>query len=200
MELNGDTIQEHIPYYLSQESKDNLVKALKDFPKNTPYYTNLYPNETLQGDGWSALGLINYETGERKKVRGIILSNSCDIDLKNKRDIPVKLVFAPIIKLKRYARLLELAKIPKEKIKGKFDSIRNQKVTTLFYLPKGAGLDDEHAALLDDIHSIPLLEFSDQEDRTKLFTLHQVGFYLFLLKLSVHFCRFHEEVNRDEAS
>jgi hypothetical protein len=197
MEFNADTIEEHIPYYLSQESKENLVKALREFPK-TNYYTNLFPAETLQGDGWSALGLINYETGERKKVRGVILSNSCDIDLKNKRDIPVKLVFAPIIKLKTYARLLEEANIPKQNIEGKFKSIRDQKVSTIFYLPQCAGLDDEYIALLDDIHSIPLSAFTKEEGRIKLFTLSQVGFYLFLFKLSVHFCRFHEEVIRDQ--
>ena len=200
MEINADTIQEQIPYYLSQASKENLVKALKEFPENTVYYTTLYPTETLQGDGWSALGLINYETGERKRVRGIIRSNSCDIDLENKRDIPVKLVFAPIIKLKAYANLLELANIPKQSIEGKFNSIRNQKVNTLFYLPQGAGLDAEYIALLDDIHSVPLLAFTNQEDRTKLFTLSQIGFYLFLLKLSVHFCRFSEAVVRDKES
>ena len=198
MELNGETIQEHIPYYLTQEAKDNLVKVLQDFPRNTPYYTTRHPTAVLQGDGWSSLVLINYETGERKKVRGIILSNSCDIDPDNKRDIPAKLTFAPIVKLKHYADLLEQASVSRERIESKFESIRTQKITTLFYLPQGAGLDDESVALLDDIHSVPLMRFFEQEGRTKLFTLHNVGFYLFLLKLSIHFCRFHEELARED--
>jgi len=142
--------------------------------------------------------LIRFETADRKQVRGIILSNSCDISPKNKRDIPANVVFAPIIKLKSFKSRLEQAHISEEKIKSKFSSIRNQMITTLFYLPQGAGLDDEYIALLDDIHTVPYRIFSDQNNRSKLFTLSQVGFYLFVLKLSVHFCRFHEEIARDE--
>ena len=154
----------------------------------------------MQGDGWSGLGIISYETGERKQVRGIVLSNSCDIDPSNKRDIPVKILFAPIIKLKAYAGLLEKANIPKENIVGKFNSIRDQRVTTLFYLPQGTGLEDEYIALLDDIHSLPLKTFLEQKNRSKLFTLSLPGFYLFILKLTVHFCRFNEEgIKRTEA-
>lgn len=199
MELSIDAIQNQIPYYLTQRDKEALVKELKNF-ESIAYYIDLYPDVALQGDGWSELGLIRYETGERKRVRGIVLSNSCDIDPRNKRDVPANLLFAPIIKLKAYAGLLEKANIPREKIVGKFNSIREQRVTTLFYLPQGTGLEDEYIALLDDIHSLPLTAFFEQKNRTKLFTLSLTGFYLFILKLSVHFCRFSEEgVMRTEA-
>ena len=200
MELSVDNLKDQIPYYLTQKSKENLVKALEAFPDNFLYYVNLYTDDVLQGDGWSSLGLINYETSEHKFVKGILLSNSCDVDHRDKRDIPINLVFAPIFKLKAYVGLLEKANINKEKIEDKLQSIRKQNVTTIFYLPKGAGLEDEYIALLDDIHSIPLSKFFNQETRNKLFTLSQTGFYLFLLKLSVHFCRFHEEVIRDETA
>lgn len=195
MELSAETLQTQIPYYLTQAAKDNLVKALNQFPHIT-YYTSLYPNDALQSDGWTGLGVISYETGEHKFVRGIILSNSCDIDLTNKRDLPAKLIFAPIIKLTNYVKLLEKANVPKPNIKDKIRAIREQHVTTLFYFPKEACLDDEYIALLDDIHTIPLSKFNSK-DQKKLFTLSQVGFYIFIFKLSVHFCRFHENVNRD---
>ena len=199
MDLSVDAIKKQIPYYLTEGDKKALVNELKKF-NAINYYINLYPDIALQGDGWSALGLIRYETRERRQVRGIILSNSCDIDPKNKRDIPAKLLFAPIIKLRAFASLLKDADIPKEKIDDKFNSIRQQGVTTLFYLPKGAGLEDEYIALLDDIHSLPLKVFFEQKDRTKLFTLSLPGFYLFILKLSLHFCRFSEEdVSRTKA-
>ena len=197
MELSTDLLQQQIPYYLTQDAKDNLVKALKSFP-SIDYYINLYKTETLQGDGWTELGLIRFETAERKQVRGIILSNSCDIDPHNKRDLPANVVFAPIIKLKSFESLLKQANISAEKIKSKFSSIRNQMVTTLFYLPKGAGLDDEYIALLDDVHSVSYKIFYGQNKRAKLFTLSQAGFYLFILKLSIHFCRFQEGLVRDE--
>lgn len=200
MEISVENIKDQIPYYLTQESKENLANALKTFPDNFTYYINLYPDDILQGDGWSSLGLINYETGEHKLVRGIIFSNSCDLEHKDKRDIPIKLVFAPIIKLNAYAEFLEKANIDKEIIENKFLSIRNQGVTTLFYLPTGGALDDEYVALLDDVHSIPFSKFLDQKTRSKLFTLSQHGFYLFLLKLSVHFCRFQENLIRNKTS
>jgi hypothetical protein len=75
-------------------------------------------------------------------------------------------------------------------------AIREQSITSIFYLPKGAALDAEHIALLDDLHTVPLGYFSGKEERSKLFTLGMTGFYLFLFKLSVHFCRFHESVPR----
>ena len=48
--------------------------------------------------------------------------------------------------------------------------------------------------LLDDLHSMPI-ELHGQAAE-KLFTLSMAGFYLFVLKLSVHFCRLHENVDR----
>lgn len=71
-----------------------------------------------------------------------------------------------------------------------------QITTELFYLPRGSNLDDDYVALLDDIHTAPFPQFQRQKDKQKLFTLSQVGFYLFLFKLSIHFCRFHENIDR----
>lgn len=197
MEFDGTSIQDHIPSYLTQASKDNLVKYLSDFPRPIPYYADLFPEAILQGDGWTELGLIQYETADRKQVKGMILSNSCDIDSKNEKDRPPKLVFVPIVKMKSYAEQLERAGIPRESIEEKFNAIRAQKVTTIFYLPQGASLEDEYIAILDDVHAVPFNRFTSIPGKTKLFTLSQVGFYLFLLKLSVHFCRFHEELQRN---
>lgn len=55
---------------------------------------------------------------------------------------------------------------------------------------------DECIALLDDLHTIRLDSFEGIQERNKILTLNQIGFYIFLFKLSVHFCRFHEEVDR----
>lgn len=196
MEINQESIQTQLPYYLTQEQKENLVKALQDFPKPLDYYIELYPNDILQGDGWAKLEIIRFEDGARKEVKGIILSNSCDISAENKRDFPTKITFAPIIRLSKFAKLMKLSGLGEEKINNRIQSIREQKVTTMFYLPSGAILEDDYVALLDDLHTMPLKAFESKRERTKQFTLSQVGFYLFLLKLSVHFCRFHEKLVR----
>ena len=161
MELSVNTLKDQIPYYLTQEAKENLVKALQQFPRPTPYYISLYSGDILQGDGWTGFGVFNYETGERKYVKGIIFSNSCDIDPANKRDFPPKLVFAPIIKLNRYANLLIQNNVSQVSIDEKLRAIREQSITTLFYLPQGGGLEEEYIALLDDVHTIPYQVFSN---------------------------------------
>lgn len=196
MEITAETIQDQIPYYLTQDAKDGLVKALKNFPDNINYYNNLYQNCMLQGDGWTTLEVIKFEDGNRKKVEGIILSNSCDIDAENRRDIPPRITFAPIIKIDNYVSKLKQNGIDNEKISEKVAAIKSQRVTTLFYLPKGGELGADYIALLSDLHNIPLEAFRSSQERKKLFTLSQIGFYLFLLKLSVHFCRFHERIDR----
>jgi hypothetical protein len=43
---------------------------------------------------------------------------------------------------------------------------------------------------------MPLHAFSEDGERRKLVTLNQLGFYLFVLKLSIHFCRFAEGISR----
>lgn len=192
-----DTIEKHIPYYLTQEQKIGLASALSDFRTNpASYYINKYLNEILQGDGWSNLEVIRFEDSGRNSIKGIILSNTCDITSENKRPVPAKITFAPIIRLSRYSSKLERAGLTAQQINAKIQAIREQNVTTIFYLPQEGTLDDDYIALLDDVHTIPAKAFEPIQSNDKVFTLSMFGFYLFLLKLSVHFCRFHEEVAR----
>lgn len=196
MVVSVESIKEQIPYYLTEDKKNALVKALADFPDRFDYYISRYKDEVLQGDGWFGLAAVNFESAQRQPIKGIILSNSCDIDPENRRDLPVNLTFAPIIKLSNYAALLEQHNVDSERIRSKLEAIRLQKVTSCFYLPKGGELADEYIALLDDVHSVPSSSFFTSGSRGKLFTLSQAGFYMFVVKLSLHFCRFHEEVER----
>ena len=89
-----------------------------------------------------------------------------------------------------------------EQIDAKIAAIKEQKVHNIFYLPSGAGIQKDQIALLDDVHSFPLnaLNPSQGSANRKLATLSMVGFYLFVLKLSIHFCRLHENVERQDVS
>ena len=197
MQITSESIKDQIPYYLSQKAKEHLAKALDNFPRQIDYYINLYPDETLQGDGWTSVDVIRFEDGARKLIKALLLSNSCDIASENKRDLPTKLSFASMVKLDRYQELLMSGGLDREQIKAKVQAIKEQRVTSLVYLPKGSALDDDYVALLDDIHTVPYQAFRARNEKKKLFTLSNVGFYLFVLKLSVHFCRLHEEIVRD---
>lgn len=196
--LTTESIQNQIPFYLTQDAKDNLVKALDDFPRQIDYYINLFPDDALQGDGWNSFVVFDFANGDRKPVRGILLTNTCDMAPENKREFTPTFTFAPIIKLNKYLNKLAAAGLTQQQIDNKVVAIKEQRVSTLFYLPKGAKLDDEYIALLSDVHTVPKHVFETRNDRQKLFTLSQVGFYLFVFKLSVHFCRFQEDVARYE--
>lgn len=196
VEITVESIETQIPYYLTQSAKDNLVKALNDIPRCN-YYTGLYSTDVLQGDGWSNLEVLRFEDGARKEIKGMILSNSCDISPENVRDFPTKISFAPIIRLSKYAEKLAAKGFPQDKINSRLQSIRIQQTSNMFFLPKGGELDDDFVALLGDLHTMPFNVFGIKKERVKQFTLSQAGFYLFLFKLSVHFCRFHEALERD---
>jgi hypothetical protein len=196
MQISEQSIRDNIPYYLTSEQKAGLLKALNDFPHNINYYFSGYENDVLQGDGWKELKIVSFKTGQKESIRGIVLSNSCDVSSENKRDIPMNITFAPIIPLSEYRKLLELSGIDPETVKQKISTIIQQKVTNIFYLPAGSNLEQEYLALFGDIHSMPTKAFDEDKNKMKLFTLSQIGFYLFIFKLSIHFCRFHENIAR----
>ena len=49
---------------------------------------------------------MNLPKSEIKPVPGIILSNTCDIDLQNERNFPSQIVYAPIFSLEKYRQTL----------------------------------------------------------------------------------------------
>jgi len=185
-----------LPKYLSPEQHRQLYKELQAFPANTNYYTQKpeLRDELLQGDGWTGLVAINFKTKESKPISGVIISNSCDVSTDNERALPVNILFAPIIRLTRYEKLLRQG-MESHRAKSVVGDIRRQRVTSLIYLPSFSNVIEESIVPLDDIHSHPLDDFVQQE-RSKIFTLSQYGFYIFLLKLSIHFSRFQEDVVR----
>jgi hypothetical protein len=177
--------------------KQGIVEELKKFPDKMQYFLlSGYDADILQGDGWTQLQLLHFETGEKIAINGIIISNTCDVASENPRDLPVNVIFAPLVVLDSYVKMLEAAGVPKQNVDDKLAAIRRQRVTSLFYIPSGSGLQEDHIVLLDDIHTMPAALFQQTTERQKIFTLSQTGFWLFVLKLSIHFCRFHENVVR----
>ncbi|NNM60411.1 MAG: hypothetical protein HKM04_11445 [Legionellales bacterium] len=195
MDFNEENIQKLLPPYLTQDKKEHLEKAIKSFP-NIEYFTRNYMSDILQGDIWNSLEVHDAQSSQKKLIKGILLSNSCDMDRANKRYAPILITFAPIIKLSDYSNFLKKYGPLAERVDDKICAIRNQHVSNIFYLPTHPTLEEEHIALLDDLHTIKLDSFEKVKERQKLLTLSQIGFYVFLFKLSVHFCRFHEGIDR----
>lgn len=196
MQLNQDEFAAHLPVYLTRVQKDNLIAALKNFNQHS-FYTTYGTDELLQGDGWGQLDIFSFQSGQQRKVRGIFLSNSCDISPENERILPPNIVFVPLIPTKAVVDMLTAKGIAKNKIEDTIKDMRAQRITSVFFLPKHTnGLNEDHIAFLDNVHSLPANHFIQQKTQPKIFTLSQMGFYLFLFKLSVHFCRFGENVQR----
>ncbi|VVC76775.1 hypothetical protein AQUSIP_21010 [Aquicella siphonis] len=189
-----EDIKNHLPAYLSPEQKEDLLNQIRNFPKIN-YYIHKHDQEVLQGDGWAGFTILDFVSGERKSVKGIVLSNSCDVDIQNERDLDVNVVFVPLVKIDNYEKLLRDAGLSEDRISSKIESIKQQRITSMVFFPKGGNLSGDYIANLDDIHSQPLRCFISG-DKSKLFTLSQAGFYMFILKLSIHFCRFQEDVLR----
>ena len=201
MSFDADALRQQIPYYLTADPDQRAflteLKALSE-GSNRGYFiaSNFDPflAEMLQGDGWRGFQLFSFKSGTRSTIRGIILSNSCDISLENERVLPPKITFAPIVRLSSIETRFQERGLNSEQINSRLQTIRLQSVTNMFYLPADEPLDEEHVALLDDLHSMPVEVH--RETAEKLFTLSMAAFYLFVFKLSVHFCRLQENVDR----
>jgi hypothetical protein len=126
----------------------------------------------------------------------MVLSNTCDVAAENKRLLGPRLIYCPIISLLKYEGIVrETGNIPPEQ---HIEDIRRQRVTSRFYLPKNGALGEEAIALLDRINNCDLQKLNvDELMNTRLFTLSDYGFYMFIFKLSIHLTRIREGVRRN---
>jgi len=200
--ISFDDIKIYLPKYLSTKSEQNLFNELKNFPENIDqrfYSDYLDEKETLfQGDGLTALLVVDFQKQKIDKAPSIILSNTCDINPDNIRYFPANVCYAPIIRLSKYERLLrEVLRIEDSKVIQHLATIKKQHFTQIFYLPKGKSLEEDSIVFLDRINSCSNQNIPRENIQEKrLFTLSNYGFYVFLIKLSIHFTRMREGVDR----
>ena len=201
--MNLDDISKYLPQYLSDENQKELFLQLKDFPNN---YHNIFAPSTnfnngiIQSDVVENIPFINLPNTEIKKAKVLVLSNSCDIEPTNKRHIPPSVSYVPIISLTKLKALFESQNKNDEQISNIINDIKKQNITSMFYLPKGANLDEDCVALFDKTLHCKRDDFfnlAKKDDRKKLVSLGNYGFYIFLIKLSIHFTRIHEGIDRD---
>jgi hypothetical protein len=199
--ISIEEIDKFLPKYLSPETEEQLFSELKQFPYNIDkrfYSYELRKHNILyQGDGIKEILIINLPDKTEGYVPSIILSNTCDINPENKRLFPSRIVYAPVFNLGKYKnKLLEKGIKTHENIDQHIESIRKQRVTQIFYLPVGDELKQESIVFLDRIYNLPSYALGDDFTNRKLFTLSQYGHYIFLLKISIHFTRITEKIER----
>lgn len=196
-----DDLRVYLPKYLSAENYDQLISQLRDFPANIDkriYTTELEPNILYQGDALDDMPVVNIDNLELgvKKRPCMIISNTCDMDLANKRLYPTTIMYTPLFRLDNYVKVLKQYGASEEKIKNHLSDVKAQKVSSMFYLPSIGNLG-ESIVFLDRILNVSqkFIDRDTVESRRK-FSLSDYGFYLFVFKLSIHLSRIREGVNR----
>ena len=193
-----------LPKYLSEESTKKLLHSIGGFPDNISHtlYTNSLTDDNIifQGDALKSLPITNLPEEKIGFAPSLIISNTCDIDLSNIRPFQSQICYAPILRLDKYENMLKMSKKYREEESRlqHLEKLRKQHITQVLYLPIGGGLEYEGVVFLDRIVNCHNKSISREHlSKKRLFSLSNYGHYLLLMKLSIHFCRIQEKVDRD---
>lgn len=190
-----------LPRYLSEVSANVLLQDLLKFPSDFDsrvfsFTAAAEPGLLYQGDGFDNLDFVFLPKLVKLPGKGLILSNTCDMDPDNEKAVSRLVVYSPIFSLSRFKAQLVLAKSNAyaEEYVGK---IRRQEISQLFYLPAGPQTGEESFVDLAQINHCPREMITKEQVKTnRLFSLNNTGFYVLLFKLSVFFCRLQEGIDR----
>ena len=207
--MPNDELKAYIPKFLPSGEQDELFYGLKQIVDDKEGYSqrlkNFYTTYGAQrdpyldqGDCLDGMDIFNLPRHDSRQGYGFVLSNSCDVNPDNKREIPMRLLYAPVVNLEKYVSLLKQKKVYRE---GWIEAVRQQKITHLFYLPKGAGLGYEAVVPFDHMLSIDkdLIQVDTIRER-RIFQLSRVAWYVLLIKLTHHFARASEDLLLNRSS
>jgi hypothetical protein len=197
-----DDIKLYLPKYLSVDAQENLFAELRQFPDNIQ--DNLYTTyldddpDIFQGDGLESLFIVDLPDARIKEGPVMVVTNTCDTSQENRRMFAPRLVYCPIMRLSRYEDYLrDHEHMREEAISDRIRAIKQQQLSSVFYLPPNARLTEDYIALLDRLNNCDMNYLNENpEKKRKIFTLSNYGFYMFLIKLSIHLTRVREDVDR----
>lgn len=201
MEDIADDIKLYLPQYLSEDKLTTLKKQLREFGKwhdSGEYFTNRLKSESnlFQGDGVHA-PFCNLPNPKFKDAPVLLLSNTCDMDISNSRLNPCRIMYAPILNLDKYIQSLKKRNFSSEAIDNHVKDIKKQVISQIFYLPTTIIYGYDSIVLFDRAISLPISnDIINKCTQSRIFSLSNYGFYLLLLKLSYHFTRIQEKVDR----
>lgn len=211
-----ELIRTFLPKYLTPELQENLFKTVQEnFPlsiaPNLIYSRIPEIDYYYQGDCIVDIPFSNFNEGsfETAYLNGIIASNTCDISPDNERLDLLNVQFASVFSLSEYIETLKSKNISQQRIDSFIVNLKGNRISNLFYLPEKKNGQDiilEESFVRFDLNvTLPISIFTgDTYDNSyapegdRLISFSNYGFYLFLIKLSVHYCRFREGVFRDK--
>lgn len=200
--MTFDDIRLYLPQYLSSQSEEDLFADVTNFTnqhRGQRFYGSAFRDETsiYQGDCIAGLPMIELPATVSKPANVLVISNSCDISPRNARYFSASVCYCPILDFEKYLNTIRDAGIDREKVEHHADQIRRQRVTQILHLPADNDLPRDAIAFLDRICYIPVDTLSSfQPIENRFLSLGNFGFYLLLLKLSIHFMRIRESVDR----
>lgn len=195
-----DGVDLTLPRYLSARDRAEMSEQLKLFPApEFSYYGAGNPAGTWQGDTFERLKAMRLVNDAPSFVRNsfLVISNTCDICEDNKRDRQIHITVAPITTVAKFRDLLLDGGSTADKVNSILTSIRRQENTSIFYLPSNGDLREESIAFLDAIQSLPVEHFRGDEEKRRVTSMSNAGWYLLLVKLALHFCRAMEGESRE---
>ncbi len=197
MALSFEDARSFLPPGLSDPQLKQLYRDIQIIGEGRNFYTEVAFEYLLQGDvtADSYYPSITESGLVEVTARVLLLSNSCDISLENTRDLPRRVAVAPVIRLERWIEMLRENGISEARLESQITALRAQRLTSYFYLPASDAIP-ESLVLLDQIQSIPLARLENALEK-RIHILSQAGFWVLLLKLSIHFSRPLEAVVRD---
>jgi hypothetical protein len=207
MTFSLDSIERLFPPDISEQRKGRLRDGIKQFSvrSNSKVYTDFYltssPDYFLQGDLIFELRfpLWNPDKRDFEKVYfdSIILSNSCDIDDANQttRTLPKQVMTAKLFSLPDFKEGLVQYDIENSDVI--IQRLKNQEYSNLMYFPPINNI--EYVAYFDELSSVSNEELNalkNDINKNRIACLDWFGYYLFMFKISYHFCRLPEEIDR----
>jgi hypothetical protein len=207
MILSGQNFDQLLPAYLHETTKRRIDSALSQFETDneidySDFFSHLESEYLMQSDVVSSIKGIEWDEVLMDYMSGfnpaVLISNTCDIFEGNVRAVnPKEALFAPIIPLNEYIKDCKEEGYTDDQLISFKDTLIKQKFTNLFYLPPNYRNNKAYIVRLDKIYWSPASQVnvvtSDLKGQRYL-SLSQWGFYLFLVKLSVHICRAPEEI------
>lgn len=157
-------------------TKEGVQEAIAQFEKDGEQIKYLTANplsELSQGDIISAVPFYYFDSdGNQKmfKTDALVLSTSCHIDQKD------KLVLVPVFPLTSF--------------KGNFVELKKNKVIDYMYIPEGILINSYVNFEIMNTFSKELIMSGLKNGKlTRVASLNQIGYYFFIIKLTVYLMR-----------
>jgi hypothetical protein len=180
-----------LPQYLTDGT---FIEEIRRFPNTScsPYLSSNFIHENLfQADLIRELPFYVPERETIVKRPGVLLSNTCDMSLKNGRKFGRSdISFAAVSEVGSYRSFLTDKKmLPLQSVEDHIRDVTEQKITSAFYIPS-YGERTGFIVHLDKISSVPSSEeFQKECLKNRIAVISDIYHYFFCFKLSVHLCR-----------